>query len=329
MGRRRLLLCCTSHFWVDLACAALLLGRCVTTANPAMTLLLYNGFAFAVQMPVGLLADRLNRSQLVAATGCLLVLLAWLLPSGIAAAVVAGLGNAAFHVGGGLDTMNHSGGRISPLGLFVSPGAVGLWLGGVWALRLDYWTTPICIGLALLAVLLALQGRGLDNAPAQMRRKRGDVPVLACLLAVVILRSWLGMSGSLPWKAELGVWAVIAVAAGKAAGGLLADRLGPKPVAAASLVLSAVCFGLGGTVIGFAALFLFQMTMPLTLWAAARQLPGAKGFAFGLLTFGLFLGYLPEALGAAVLTPIMVAFGALVGLPPLLLSLRERKEKMP
>ena len=35
------------------------------------------------------------------------------------------------------------------------------------------------------------------------------------------------------------------------------------------------------------------MTMPMTLWAAAQLLQGAKGFGFGLLTFALFVGYLP------------------------------------
>ena len=48
---------------------------------------------------------------------------------------------------------------------------------------------------------------------------------------------------------------------------------------------------------GVLAVFLFNMTMPVTLWAAAKVMPGAKGFAFGLLTFGLFLGYLPSYLG--------------------------------
>ena len=37
------------------------------------------------------------------------------------------------------------------------------------------------------------------------------------------------------------------------------------------------------------------MTMPITLWAAARLLP--PGFAFGTLTFALFLGFLPPWLG--------------------------------
>lgn len=48
---------------------------------------------------------------------------------------------------------------------------------------------------------------------------------------------------------------------------------------------------------GILAVFLFNMTMPVTLWAAARVMPGAKGFAFGLMTFALFLGFLPSWLG--------------------------------
>ena len=52
-----------------------------------------------------------------------------------------------------------------------------------------------------------------------------------------------------------------------------------------------------GAAIVTAAVFLFNMTMPVTLWAVARIMPGAKGFTFGLLTFGLFLGFLPSWLG--------------------------------
>ena len=48
---------------------------------------------------------------------------------------------------------------------------------------------------------------------------------------------------------------------------------------------------------GILAVFLFNMTMPITLHAAAEKLPGAKGFSFGLLTFALFLGFLPSAMG--------------------------------
>ena len=53
-------------------------------------------------------------------------------------------------------------------------------------------------------------------------------------------------------------------------------------------------------------MFLFNMTMPVTLHRAAMLLPGHRGFAFGLLTFGLFLGFLPAAFGRGELLPLPV-----------------------
>ena len=44
---------------------------------------------------------------------------------------------------------------------------------------------------------------------------------------------------------------------------------------------------------GILALLLFNMTMPMTLYLLAEHLPHLPGFSFGLLTFGLFLGFLP------------------------------------
>ena len=80
------------------------------------------------------------------------------------------------------------------------------------------------------------------------------------------------------------------------------DRLGPRRASNASLGLAAALYLASALPLpGTLAVFLFNMTMPVTLWAAARMLPGAKGFSFGLLTFGLFLGFLPVWLGWPVL----------------------------
>ena len=122
MRHIRLAFYSAAHFWVDLSCALLLLGAVCPEADPVRCILLYNFSAFAVQMPIGLLADRLNRNHQVAAAGCGLVAAAWFLTKGAEAAVLAGVGNALFHVGGGLDTMNRSGEKAGPLGVFVSPG---------------------------------------------------------------------------------------------------------------------------------------------------------------------------------------------------------------
>ena len=66
------------------------------------------------------------------------------------------------------------------------------------------------------------------------------------------------------------------------------------------------------------------MTMPITLWAVARVMPGAKGFTFGLLTFALFLGFLPSWMGwPSLLTgPLAYAAVALVSMGLLWLGLK-------
>ena len=77
-------------------------------------------------------------------------------------------------------------------------------------------------------------------------------------------------------------------------------EVGPQfgGAAGGSLLLAAALYLLSDLPLaGTAAVFLFNITMPLTLWAAARALPGARGFSFGLLTLGLFVGCLPSFLG--------------------------------
>ena len=68
-----------------------------------------------------------------------------------------------------------------------------------------------------------------------------------------------------------------------------------------TLLLAAGCFLLGeNPVFGLLALLLFNMSMPVTLYLLARYLPGLPGFSFGLLTFALFLGFLPTYAGLAL-----------------------------
>ncbi len=323
MGKRRLAVYSIGHFLVDFSCALLVLGRAVpAVGNGEMCFLLYNFCAFALQMPLGLLADRLNRNHIIAALGCVLGSLAWLL-HGYAGAVCAGVGNALFHVGGGLDTLNRRGERCGEVGIFVSPGALGIFLGSLWAGRA--WA-EWCAMAGLAAALGLILGlcHPSDNAPLSFPERGGGrtlIPLLG-LTAVVILRSFLGMRFAFPWKGELGGLLACAVALGKAAGGLLADRWGRRRTALVSLLLSAALFPLGDLpAAGLGAVFLFNMTMPLTLWAAAKRLSGMKGFAFGLLTFGLFLGYLPSALGFTGGGWPLSSAVALVSIPLLLAGL--------
>ena len=324
------------HFWVDLSCALLMFARLESAPEWALCVLLYNFCAFALQMPIGLLADRLSRNSCVAALGCALTALGWgasRLP--VLAAVIAGVGNGCFHVGAGVDVLNISEKKSAALGVFVSPGAFGIYLGTMLGKSgaLPGWLSVaglLCFGA--LCIALELRHRGsLDsgNAPVELSPGLGKNTLwaLACCFLVVALRSYVGMALSFPWKT--GGWAaatVCAVVFGKAAGGFLGDALGMKKAAAASLGLSALLFFFSGSpYAGVAAVFLFNMTMPVTLWAAARLLPGGRGFAFGMLTFALFLGFLPAYLERPVpmQNELGYALGALASLGLLALGLRK------
>ena len=289
-----------AHFWVDLSCAFLAFRFLAGAPDFLLCLLVYNFCAFALQMPLGLWADGLDRNEGLAAAGCFLTAAAFLVPIPLAAAVTAGVGNALFHLGGGIDVLNASRQKAAALGVFVSPGAVGLYVGTRWGGGTAISALLPPIGLLILAgsiLLLCRRTMGSlrsGNAPVETEPVGGSWLPLIPLFLVVVLRSWMGLGQSFPWKAEWGLPLVLALALGKAAGGFLMDAAGPRRAAGWSLGLAAALYLLSGhPAPGLLAVFLFNMTMPMTLWAAAKLLPGAKGFGFGLLTFALFLGYLP------------------------------------
>ena len=312
-----------AHFAVDLGCAFAVFSSMEAGAEGY---LLYNFFAFAMQMPLGVLADRWGRGKIFAAIGCLLVALICCLPSfGIAGAMVLGLGNGLFHVGGGVDVIALSGKKAALLGVFVSPGAFGLFIGTMLAGNFPAW--PV-VGLNLvLAVLIWLFCRSVQGADAPLPEK-SVLPLAAALFLVVVLRSFAGLAASFSWKT--GVWSWIAVAAvvlGKTAGGFASDRLGARTAAFLSLGAAAVCFCFSGLAApGAAALFLFNMSMPVTLWGLAQAMPDHKGFSFGLLTFALFLGFLPTYLGVQSISGYVLAGISLVS--ALLLAALPRKKEV-
>ena len=328
------------HAAVDMSCAALFFS--VLKGDELwLGMVLYNACAFLCQLPMGVIADRLNRNMLFAAVGCALVALAFGLRSvPILAMVIAGLGNGAFHVGGGIEVLNGSETKAGPLGVFVSPGAIGLYFGRVFSANMLSlpWLLPailLALGAAILLLGKAEFKEGSHNAELSFDLPKGGIWLLALLFFVVVLRSFMStteafstgdfLSGSDSWR--IGLIPVLWLALGKAAGGFIADRNGRIPTAIVSLGLCALfLFFPLHPILALVALFLFNMSMPLTLFASARLLKGAKGTAFGLLTAALFLGVAPFFLGLSA-PASSILFGALAAVSGVLLVIGLKESK--
>ncbi len=327
-----LTVCSAGHFWTDFSCALLMFSRLYSGPERALCVLLYNFCAFALQMPFGLIADRLNRNSRLAAAGFLLVTAAWGL-SGIPVlcAVTAGIGNAFFHVGAGLDVLNMDTEHCGRLGIFTAPGAMGVFLG---TLAGQSGFSPALLPLLGLAGLLLpfldrrLRGAGdSGNAPLDLTPSGAGTAALVFCFFMVYAQNLTDALLSFSWRT--GAWAVAAACAvflGKTAGGCLADLLGRRRTAVLTLGGAAVLFLFSSAApAGVLAVFLFNMTVPVVFHTASRILPGAKGFSFGLLKFALFLGFLTAWLGLKIPLPGWAAYagGCLLCLLLLLGGLRK------
>lgn len=309
------------HFFVDGVCALAMFGRFLSGDKGHFYILIYNFCAFALQMPMGVLLDawsegcgrRRECAFFTAAAGVLCTLAGVIFHP-----AVLGIGNALFHVGGGVGTIREDQEKMwkgRGLGVFVAPGALGLYFGtlagksGVWSSGLGIagvCMVLLCAGAAYCVYLWRGAGRrGRErNAPKSLPESAStgncSLRMVTVCLAVVILRSYMGMAVAFPWKSGIlaGALAVLALAAGKTAGGFAAARYGLRRSAVISLGAAAVCYLFPSSMpLGLCALFLFNMTMPMTLYFLVCEMPRMPGFAFGLLTFGLFLGFLPGYFG--------------------------------
>ena len=309
------------HFFVDFLCAWGIFRNFQSGAGAYQNYLIYNFCAFALQMPLGILLDllrsrvscplRLRLGQFWVTAGVILTCAGVFIHPAIL-----GVGNALFHVGAGLDVIcedfaKDHGGRS--LGVFVAPGAVGLYLGTVLGKHPDdriSWLLCLCVLMILLGAQFTKTPQESIPSPSLDPRKL-PVLLLSCF-TVVVLRSWTGFQTGFAWKSTIPFLAVLAVSVGKTLGGFVSARFGHGRTMICSLLLASVCFLLGQNLIfGLLGLLLFNMSMPVTLYLLAKHMPDTPGLAFGLLTFGLFIGFLPVYAGVPI--PLSVSYVCALG----------------
>ena len=282
-----------AHLLVDGLCAATVFGPVRDAADFTTLVLLYNTLAFSTQCLVGLAADRVRRHGASAAAAMALVVLGFALPLPAWLRIcLVGCGNSLFHVAGGVMTLERSGGKAAPLGVFVAPGAVGLTLGTLWPVLGTAFS--ILLGCCAVAVIPLARAAAVSAAPERGEKPDVGLAIPLLLTLAVAVRAVGGSAVSVPWKtgAAMALAVTACVFAGKTAGGFLCDRLGAKRSALISIIPAAVliAFCSAWAIPSMAGQLLLNLTMPVTLWLLYRAMPDSPGFAFGLAASALWPG---------------------------------------
>ncbi len=327
------------HFVVDFACVSSMLcavSRVLGESGQgsmevvALSILLYDIVAFTLQLPIGIALDQLDKNSYAALLSYALVgagVILSLIPVVFLewpAILFLAVGNALFHSAGGLCVLNISQKHAGPSGIFIATGAIGVFLGSQSAQMGRLEVAFSLLVLLFLCALITLVVQKVNKKYWNVHNVSYDIPRLSSntLLAIVLLtlvvalRSYAGMVMAFPWKSEvllLGL-SIFGVFAGKALGGMVADRIGFRTTAIFSLIVAATLFVPSWEipVMGLLGVLFFNFTMSITLASLANILPNAKGTAFGLASFSLAVGALPALAGFRIEHPAMLSGISLV-----------------
>ena len=327
------------HFVVDFACVSTMLcavSRVLGESGQgsmevvALSILLYDIVAFTLQLPIGIALDQLDKNSYAALLSYALVgagVVLSLVPIALLewpAILLLAIGNALFHSAGGLSVLNISQKHAGPSGIFIATGTIGVFLGTQSAQMERLQIAFSLLVLLFLCALITLVVQKVNKKYWNVHNVTFDIPrlssntllAIALLSLVVALRSYAGMVMAFPWKSEmlLLVLSILGVFAGKALGGVVADRIGFRTTAIFSLIVAATLFAPSWEipVMGLMGIFFFNFTMSITLASLANILPNAKGTAFGLASFSLAVGALPALAGFRIEHPLMLSAMSLV-----------------
>ena len=257
--------------------------------------------------------------------------------------ILAGVGNAYFHVGGGVDSLSRNIGKYWRSGVFLSTGALGIAFGRYYGNDENASFLP-AVSLLLLSTCLVwflckfpehrLTTFSLDEEKTSVdQRKRiitehdpfylqfkGDalrvVPLFA-ILGVVWVRSFTGFVVLDFTLDNVGSYFYVNIAIasflGKYIGGYLADLLGARLVGTFAILTSipTLCLSSSPSVFLF-GLIALNVSTSITLLSTARYFPRRSGCAFGLTTIMLLGGFLVHSLFLRDLNPNDIYFKAIL-----------------
>lgn len=288
------------HALIDASCAGAIFSQInskqMGTNDYIILVAMYNILAFGMQAPLGFIMDGIKKPKFAALSGCLFTALGVLFyQTPVVAIFLYGIGNALYHLGGGIVALNLKSGKASLVGIFVAPGVVGLLIGTIIGRsgHFSCWIFAILLMAAFISILF-IKHPSIDyNIKREIDYNKFELIILLIFISISI-RALIGSALNFPWKTNMVLLCLLTFAVfwGKALGGIFADRFGWIKVSLISLIISSVLlsFGYNYVFLVIPGIFLFNMTMPITLTAISEMLHGRAGFAFGLTALALLIG---------------------------------------
>lgn len=305
---KRISLLCLGHFLIDFISIYLLntLYHHYDFQTKIIFFIVYNVVAFGFQIIVGYIADVGNHYKSYIFMGLIIGVIALNMKSlGLYSILFVAIGNAIYHIGGGVKSLQLFPGKSAPAGIFVAPGAIGVFLGYQIASQgfdISLYLTIVTAGLILLMYYVYRNSQ--DEIQNLNRIHPKFTTILLGIFIIVFVRGFIGMNLIFPWKSNMVLSSLLVggVFIGKFLGGVLGDRFGFKKIGIGGLVLSLPFLLLGYyySIFGIVGALLFNLTMAITLYIVVNSMGRYQGFAFGITTLALLLSYLPGGFGFTI-----------------------------
>ena len=196
----------------------------------------YNAMAFALQLPMGLIADERPgwvRGGFFLGTGMAVAaaVAAAFGAHGWGVLAVACVGNALFHLTAGKEILDTRGGRGGPIGLFISTGALCLLAGRIGMERCAAAALPaFAAALAVVSVASAVRWRkAIHGSSAAATGEASPILESLMLFGLFVLVAWRSWAGLAAGRISAGQGAALLFVAQLATGpvlSLLYDRTG-------------------------------------------------------------------------------------------------------
>ena len=304
-----------SHAVVDFVCASTVFWFYVKWIDASLfyyLVFLYNCLAFGLQSVIGIIADRFHFSKSLAILWCAFLLwwpLFYFLNLPLIAVIFLWIGNALFHVWGGITSLALNPWEAKYPWIFVAPWAIWLFL-GIWFWNNGYYTWRESLILLAISILI-MRFSSREIHPCELIKKYSLshnerdwklplVLIISLLFISIIIRSFIGFLVNFSWKEWflLSFIFVMCVALWKALGWILADKYWWIRIWVSSLIISLPCLLLWEYWMIFWMLwiFLFNITMPIAFSAMVKSIPEKSWTMFWLLCLALLIWALPKLL---------------------------------